>query len=211
MPLHARLPTAHLSAARGCDGPTSSIYTDSLRRRDPRKPPTSANGFARTASPFPVPISTSRSSRRSRLTRMLDQVGSEIAALDAAPVVLLGSSLGAVVALHMAARLPERIDRLVLLAPALMFGRDGSRVSRRRTRGRLASARSARRVPLRLRRHPTAELRVLRGQPAVRCVHGRRDPTDLDSSGPPGRIGRPPHGGTVRRHAFAGAPPSAGR
>lgn len=59
------------------------------------------------------------------LTRMLDQVGSEIAALDAAPVVLLGSSLGAVVALHMAARLPERIDRLVLLAPALMFGRDG--------------------------------------------------------------------------------------
>ena len=59
------------------------------------------------------------------LTRMLDQLGREIAALDPAPVVLLGSSLGAVVALHMAARLPERIDRLVLLAPALMFGKDG--------------------------------------------------------------------------------------
>jgi pimeloyl-ACP methyl ester carboxylesterase len=59
------------------------------------------------------------------LTRMLDQLDREIGALDRAPVTLLGSSLGAVVALHMAARLPERIDRLVLLAPALMFGNEG--------------------------------------------------------------------------------------
>jgi pimeloyl-ACP methyl ester carboxylesterase len=61
------------------------------------------------------------------LTRMLDQLGAAIAALDPAPVVLLGSSLGAVVALHMAARLEQRVGRLVLLAPALMFGKDGHR------------------------------------------------------------------------------------
>jgi pimeloyl-ACP methyl ester carboxylesterase len=59
------------------------------------------------------------------LTRMLDQVDRAMAAIDTGPVVLLGSSLGAVVALHMAARSPERIDRLVLMAPALMFGKDG--------------------------------------------------------------------------------------
>jgi len=61
------------------------------------------------------------------VTRMLDQLEREISALDPAPVVLMGSSLGAVVALHMAARLQKRIERLVLLAPALMFAKDGHR------------------------------------------------------------------------------------
>jgi pimeloyl-ACP methyl ester carboxylesterase len=42
--------------------------------------------------------------------------------------VLIGSSLGAVVAIHTAARIPDRIDRLVLLAPAVMFPRDAPRV-----------------------------------------------------------------------------------
>ena len=55
------------------------------------------------------------------LTRMLDQVARDIAAVDSGPVVLIGSSLGAVVAIHAAARLAGRIDRLVLLAPAVMF------------------------------------------------------------------------------------------
>jgi pimeloyl-ACP methyl ester carboxylesterase len=77
------------------------------------------------------------------LTRMLDQLGRAIAALETGPVVLLGSSLGAVVALHMAARSPERIHRLVLMAPALMFGKDGhaflgpERVVQWRARGSL--------------------------------------------------------------------------
>ncbi|MEP7304016.1 MAG: YqiA/YcfP family alpha/beta fold hydrolase [Acidobacteriota bacterium] len=75
------------------------------------------------------------------LTRMLDQLGRDIAALEPAPVVLLGSSLGAVVALHTAARWPGRVTRLVLLAPALLFGKDGhkflgpERVADWRTRG----------------------------------------------------------------------------
>jgi len=79
------------------------------------------------------------------LTRMLEQLGRDIAALEPAPVVLLGSSLGAVVALHTAAArsglAAGRITRLVLLAPALLFGKDGhkflgpERVADWRTRG----------------------------------------------------------------------------
>lgn len=59
------------------------------------------------------------------MTRMLEQLGGEIASLDPGPVALIGSSLGAVVAIHTAGRMPDRVDRLVLLAPALMFAKDG--------------------------------------------------------------------------------------
>ena len=65
------------------------------------------------------------------VTRMLEQVRAVVSALPPGPVVFIGSSLGAVVALQSASRLdpagahpPERI---VLLAPALDFGRDGLR------------------------------------------------------------------------------------
>lgn len=59
------------------------------------------------------------------MTRMLEQTGAAIGRLEPGPVALVGSSLGAVVAIHMAGRMPERVSRLVLLAPALMFARDG--------------------------------------------------------------------------------------
>lgn len=77
------------------------------------------------------------------MTRMLDQLAADIATLevrpergsgespaeeDPEPIVLIGSSLGAVVAIHAAARMPDRIHRLVLLAPAVMFPRDASKV-----------------------------------------------------------------------------------
>ncbi len=62
------------------------------------------------------------------ITRMLDRLAADIATLDAQPVVLIGSSLGAVVAIHTAARMPDRLDRLVLLAPAVMFPRDAHKV-----------------------------------------------------------------------------------
>jgi uncharacterized protein len=67
-------------------------------------------------------------------TRMIEQVTSAIAALEPGPVAVIGSSLGAFVALHLAARLCERaragderwaarpVERLVLLAPAFDFG-----------------------------------------------------------------------------------------
>jgi pimeloyl-ACP methyl ester carboxylesterase len=62
------------------------------------------------------------------VTRMLGQLAQELATLDRQPVALIGSSLGAVVAIHTAAALPDRIDRLVLLAPAVTFPGDADRV-----------------------------------------------------------------------------------
>jgi uncharacterized protein len=61
------------------------------------------------------------------VTRMLDQVDEAIAALPAGPITLIGSSLGAFVAWHAAARRASRdgsrpVEKLVLLAPALDFG-----------------------------------------------------------------------------------------
>ena len=63
-------------------------------------------------------------------TRMVAQVETAIAAMAPDAVTLIGSSLGAFVALHVAeraaigrARSERPIERLVLLAPALDFGR----------------------------------------------------------------------------------------
>jgi pimeloyl-ACP methyl ester carboxylesterase len=56
------------------------------------------------------------------VSRMLGQVDDAIQALPPGPVTLIGSSLGAFVAVHAALRDPGRIERLVLLAPALDFG-----------------------------------------------------------------------------------------
>jgi len=56
------------------------------------------------------------------ITRMVEHVGRAIDALPAAPIVLIGSSLGAFVAVQVALARPERIARLVLLAPAIDFG-----------------------------------------------------------------------------------------
>jgi pimeloyl-ACP methyl ester carboxylesterase len=55
-------------------------------------------------------------------TRMIGQVERAMAALPPGPVVLVGSSLGAFVAVLVAERQPAVVSRLVLLAPALDFG-----------------------------------------------------------------------------------------
>jgi pimeloyl-ACP methyl ester carboxylesterase len=60
-------------------------------------------------------------------TRMIGQVESAMAALPPGPIVLIGSSLGAFVAWHVAARAEHQpaarrqVARMVLLAPALTF------------------------------------------------------------------------------------------
>jgi len=57
------------------------------------------------------------------VTRMVDQTRAAIAAVPQGPIALVGSSLGAFVALHAAAAdTTGRVDRLVLLAPAVDFG-----------------------------------------------------------------------------------------
>ena len=57
------------------------------------------------------------------VTRMLEQTRDAIAASGEGPVVLVGSSLGAFVAVHAAARdLTGRVANLVLMAPAFDFG-----------------------------------------------------------------------------------------
>src|SRR5437868_4468418 len=58
-------------------------------------------------------------------TRMLDQVGRELDGVPAGRIALVGSSLGGSVAILAAHRFGARIDRLVLLAPAVLFAKPG--------------------------------------------------------------------------------------
>jgi pimeloyl-ACP methyl ester carboxylesterase len=56
------------------------------------------------------------------VSRMLEQVGERIDSLAPGPLVVIGSSLGGFVAVQTAVRYPDRVQSLVLLAPALDFG-----------------------------------------------------------------------------------------
>jgi pimeloyl-ACP methyl ester carboxylesterase len=56
------------------------------------------------------------------VTRMIAQLCDRIAGRPDDRVVLIGSSLGGFVAVNTAMRCPDRVDRIVLLAPALDFG-----------------------------------------------------------------------------------------
>src|SRR5687768_793892 len=59
------------------------------------------------------------------ITRMLDRLDREMSAAGPEPAVLIGSSLGGSLAILAAAAFSSRIDRLVLLAPAVMFAKQG--------------------------------------------------------------------------------------
>jgi pimeloyl-ACP methyl ester carboxylesterase len=65
------------------------------------------------------------------MTRMLEQLGAELARIGCTPgdrdghVALIGSSLGGTLAILAAARFQVTVDRLVLLAPAVMFAKPG--------------------------------------------------------------------------------------
>ena len=59
------------------------------------------------------------------MTRMLDQLERQLPAAGAPPAALIGSSLGGTLAILAAARAPSRVERLVLLAPAVMFAKPG--------------------------------------------------------------------------------------
>jgi uncharacterized protein len=59
--------------------------------------------------------------RTMTMTRMLEQLDDRLAA-HRGPATLIGSSLGGTLAILAAARAGRAVDRLVLLAPAVMFG-----------------------------------------------------------------------------------------
>jgi uncharacterized protein len=59
------------------------------------------------------------------MTRMLEQLEAELAPLEREPATLVGSSLGGTLAVLAADRFGARVDRLVLLAPAVMFAKPG--------------------------------------------------------------------------------------
>lgn len=62
--------------------------------------------------------------RTMTMTRMIEQLTSEIARLEGR-ATLIGSSLGGTLAILVASMQPARIDRVVLLAPAVMFAKPG--------------------------------------------------------------------------------------
>jgi uncharacterized protein len=59
------------------------------------------------------------------LTRMLDRLGGELARLGGGQATLFGSSLGGTLAILAARRFRPQVERLVLLAPAVMFAKPG--------------------------------------------------------------------------------------
>ena len=77
------------------------------------------------------------------MTRMLDRLAADLREAEPEPVTAIGSSLGGTLAILAAARFAARIDRLVLLAPAVMFAKEGhhllppERVDEWRRRGAL--------------------------------------------------------------------------
>jgi pimeloyl-ACP methyl ester carboxylesterase len=59
------------------------------------------------------------------LTRMLAQLATGLGSLDGEPATLIGSSLGGTLAILAADRFASQVDRVVLLAPAVMFAKPG--------------------------------------------------------------------------------------
>ena len=121
MPVQPRLPDAavtsparpvfYLHGFASSDKSTKATYlADRLR----------AHGIPLRCPDFNLPDFASLT-----MTRMLNQLASETALPHEQGVTLIGSSLGGTLAVLAAARLTDRIDRLVLLAPAVMFAKDG--------------------------------------------------------------------------------------
>lgn len=82
--------------------------------------------FAGLQVPFRCPDFNEPDFRSLTMTRMLRQLETELGdGLSSAPATLIGSSLGGTLAILAAAGFPDRVDRVVLLAPAVMFAKPG--------------------------------------------------------------------------------------
>jgi pimeloyl-ACP methyl ester carboxylesterase len=84
-----------------------------------------AERFGGHGAAFRCPDLNAPDFRTMTMTRMLDRLSREVEALGPASVTLLGSSLGGALAILGAAGLGGRVERLVLLAPAVMFAKPG--------------------------------------------------------------------------------------
>jgi pimeloyl-ACP methyl ester carboxylesterase len=86
---------------------------------------TKAGYFAKALEPLGIalrcPDLNAPDFRALTMTRMLEQLEGEFETAPG-PVTLMGSSLGGTLAILAAARYAPRVDRLVLLAPAVRFG-----------------------------------------------------------------------------------------
>jgi pimeloyl-ACP methyl ester carboxylesterase len=83
--------------------------------------------FASLQVPFRCPDFNEPDFRFLTMTRMLRQLEIDLAGdgRSSAPATLIGSSLGGTLAILAAAGFPDRVDRVVLLAPAVMFAKPG--------------------------------------------------------------------------------------
>ncbi len=80
--------------------------------------------FAARGVPFRCPDFNHPDFRTLTMTRMLGQLTAEIERADG-PATLFGSSLGGTLAVLAAERLGRKVDRVVLMAPAVMFAKPG--------------------------------------------------------------------------------------
>jgi uncharacterized protein len=118
VPLPAGLPNPAVSRhvfylhgfASGAKSTKGGYFADRLRER----------GVDLTSPDFNEPDFTTLT-----FTRMLNQLGAELARAGPEPVALIGSSLGGTLAVLAAERFANTIDRIVLLAPAVMFAKPG--------------------------------------------------------------------------------------
>jgi pimeloyl-ACP methyl ester carboxylesterase len=83
--------------------------------------------FASRHVPFRCPDFNEPDFKSLTMTRMLRQLETELTSdgSSAAPATLIGSSLGGTLAILAAARFADRVDRVVLFAPAVMFAKPG--------------------------------------------------------------------------------------
>jgi len=125
----ARTPFVYLHGFASSPASTkASYFADRLR----------AHGLAIACPDLNAPDFTSLT-----MTRMLARVQALVDAAGA-PVTLIGSSLGGTLAILAAARMSDRVRRLVLMAPAVMFAKPGhhllppERIEEWRRRGSLS-------------------------------------------------------------------------
>jgi len=116
MPLCARLPDAVMNIfylhgfASSADSKKAAYFRERLQ----------AHGLTLRCPDFNEPDFASLT-----MSRMLDRLSREFGALTDESIALIGSSLGGTLAILAAGRFADRVDRLALLAPAVMFAKPG--------------------------------------------------------------------------------------